>query len=541
MTTYTALTIGPIYDTFTQAKLTRSIWAASYFFSLFARKVLEQAIQQNWKVLLPFSEEVKKSGHGAGLYADRLYFKDKTREELQKLVNDVITFFVVDMLGNNTKLTENEVRNFLKNFLNTHIVEISLTDEELNEIKESRDEEGTSNNSVLRILNNLLDNKELNKRYVFNFENNYLIDYFSVKWNENTALKTDAFGEFKDRHFKSIGEIATEDLSENNDYKKVLMKDFRNVETEFIKELSKITQKNDKGKDISIVQDYHKYYAVLYADGDNIGALLNKVANSDEQLKTFSKKLFEFGLRAEKSIADYGGSPIYLGGEDILAFLPIAYNDEKSLKSLAVLIRDLDKYFYKTLGEYASEQKVTIPTLSYGLMLTYHKFPMREAMQQAHDMLECCKTKKKLFPNKNGISVRFQKHSGQYMECFIDKSKVDSTKKIFELLTKGLQKKDKKDTLTGLTQRLKDDLFFSTFVYAVRNNRIDAFFENFFNEEIHKQKITFTDYFKDLSNALKADYLITDNNKEKEEGYNKRFKDILFTVLRYYQFIQPKK
>lgn len=546
MTTYTAITIGPIYDTFTQAKRTRSIWAASYFFSLFMRKILEQAIDNDWEILLPYDKPlddntkrgVNKGKYGAGLYADRLYFVNKSKSEVQGFVDNTIKFFADDICCKNATLKNENVVAFLRSYLNLNIVEILLTDEELVSITTSKNKEGKSDNSVLKILNNLLDNKELNKRYAYNINSNPLINYFATKWNENTALKKDAFGDEKGRHFKSIAEISTTDLLKEADattYNLLLEEDFKNEDIQIID----LLKKNDVFKDK--MQDYHKYYAVLYADGDNIGALLNSVANDRKKLKTFSEKLLRFGKKAEESIHNYGGSAVYLGGEDILAFLPIAYNGDNNLKSLAILIKDLDQDFNDTLGQYADEQGVTIPTLSYGLMLSYYKFPMREAMEQAHNMLEKCKQEKELFPNKNGVSIRFQKHSGQYMECFIDKSKTDSAKRIYELLTLQLQGKDKKDTLSGMIQRVKDNVFFTTFIHAVRNDRIDAFIENFFNEEIHEEKNSFTDYFTSLIKVLKQDYLTVCSNKEEEYMQNKRFKDILFTILRYYQFIQPIK
>jgi CRISPR-associated protein Cmr2 len=546
MTTYTALTIGPIYDTFTQAKLTRSIWAASYFFSLFIRKTLELAIENDWEVILPYDKLLKnekirgttKGEHGAGLYADRLYFINKSKSDVQELVDNTIDFFAKDICKQDKKQSIEKVRCFLKNYLNVHIVEITLTKEQIDVIEASTDNEGNSDNSVLKILNDLLDNKELNKKYAFEINKNPLIEYFVTKWNDNTALKEDAFGIEKGRHFKSIAEISTVDLTTDDNkarYNDLLTDDFRNEDIEFIDLLKKDKVFKDQ------LKDYHKYYAVLYADGDNIGALLRKVANNKDKLKNFSKLLLQFGLAAEKSINNYGGSAIYLGGEDILVFLPIAYNDGEQIKSLALLIKDLDRDFHETLGKYADDQGVKVPTLSYGLMLSYYKFPMRESMTQAHKMLEKCKHDENLFKEKNGVSVRFHKHSGQYTECFIDKSKIESTKQIYELLTSELKGKDKKDTLSGLIQRLKDDLFFTTFVNSVRKDRVESFVQNFFNEKIHEEgKSSFIQRFVSLSQALKKDYLTESGNKDKENDENRQYRDILFTVLRYYQFIQPK-
>lgn len=558
-TIYAALTIGPIYDTFSLVKRTRSIWAASYFFAFFTRKVLEEAIAEGWEILLPCDEcvsdgknfikinasgervqGVNKGIHGAGLYADRLYFINRTKLDVDHLIENAIDFFAIDMTAQLYADSYESAKTYLSNYLNVHVVEISFDDNELCEIVSSKDENGKSNNSVLKILNNLLDNKELNRRYVFSVEKELLIDYFSSKWNDNTALKIDSFGEETDRNFTSIGEISAIDLKSNfrDIWDAALQKDFKNPDIEFIEQLAETTRKDKAGNEVSIVEPYHRYYAVLYADGDNISELLTTVANDGTALKTFSAKLFEFGLQAEQSIKSYGGSAIYLGGEDILAFLPIAFKRNKNVKSLAHLIHDLDKGFQSTLGNYAKDQEVTIiPTLSYGIMIAYYKYPMREAMSQAHDLLK----KSKKASAKNTLSVRFQKHSGQFVECSIDKAKKASTLQIYRLLTKHIQATDKKNTLSGLIHRLQDNLFFTAFVHAVRDNHVDAFFENFFNEDIHEVKSTFSDYFKELTTALKSDYLTQCNTIEEKNAQNALLKDILFTVMRYYHFIQPEK
>jgi CRISPR-associated protein Cmr2 len=540
-TTYTAVTIGPIYDTFLQVKRTRAIWAASYFYSCFMREMLRMAIDKKWKIMLPYKKKIEEAKYGSGLYADRLYFINKKSKKVQGLADKMIARFAKDfakeefILDNSKKTqsicSEQDARSFLKNYLNIKIVEISLSKKALQSIK--------ADSSVLKILNDLLDSKELSKNYVFDIDKNYLIDYLTVKWNSNSLIKVNAFGKDNQRYFRSIGEIATSDLYKGNEdiYNKNLRKDFRNEDIELIDLLKTDLESQFK--------EYHKYYAVLYADGDNIGALLKSVANDDKKLQTFSKKLLDFGLKAEESIYKYGGNGIYLGGEDILAFLPVAYNERggEGIKSLAHLIEALDRDFYDTLGEYAEAQGVKkTPTLSYGMMIAYYKYPMREAMQQAHDLMLECKNNKTLFEEKNGIAVRFQKHSGQYTQCHIDKSKKDSTQKIYELLTQKLQSTDKKSTLSGLIHRLQDDLFFAVFINAVRNNRSDAFFKNFFNETVHAQDETlrFIDSFNELVKALKRDYLTGVNSEEKIKDENKRFRNLLFTVMRYYHFLQPE-
>jgi hypothetical protein len=75
----------------------------------------------------------------------------------------------------------------------------------------------------------------------------------------------------------------------------------------------------------NVFQTYHKYFAIILADGDNLGQLASVPGNDAHEL---SRRLFEFAERTEVLIRDYGGYPIFLGGDDILAFMPVCYQDQ---------------------------------------------------------------------------------------------------------------------------------------------------------------------------------------------------------------------
>jgi CRISPR-associated protein Cmr2 len=523
---YTALTIGPIFKTFSEAKRTRSIWAASYFFSWFIRNVLEKALDQNMNVILPdVSLMVKenthykgvKGKHGSGLYADRLYFinNEKTNKIiLESIVSEVIKEVV--------HLSEHNIdENFLRDYLNVHILEKEISDAE---------QEKTN---PLFTLNNLLDNHELFSNYNFDFEKNELQTYLSNKTNANTNfLAKDAFGEINKRQFRSISEIATTSLSRNlltqKQYHKINIEALKNEDTELIDELLKLNEIE--------IRPYHKYYAVIYADGDNIGKMLVDINKNKLDMKLFSKSLFEFGIKAEQVIHEYGGNGIYLGGEDILTFAPLACISEKGdnlRNNLFSLIRQLDVSFAETVQEFAREYKLSIPTLSYGVMLSYYKFPLKEAMQQAHDLMTYVAKSN----DKNAIAIRFQKHSGQFFECKIEKNKTDSLNLIYELISnftqKEKQREDSQDEiLSSIIQNFKEETFKILYFEAIKNKNLEFFYKNFFNEDIHKTSIkaNFLMEVKELSENVFAEY-----------GDPKQSFDIIYTVLRYIHFINSTK
>lgn len=528
-----AITIGPIYKTFEEAKRTRAVWASSYFFSWFIRRILEEAMKKKMNVFLPDTSVMTNSGgnyegekgkYGSGLYADRLYFVKDDKNTKDTLLN-----IVEDLKKEVEELSKNAIKgSFLDDYLIIHIIEKTISDEELKD------------DYPLAILNRLLDNKELQKNYNFDYENNQLQNYFS---NNATAkdsfLAADAFGNSNDRKFKSISEIATTSLLRTNreKYLAALNKDLKSKEdTNFIDEVK------EQGIELC---PRHKYYAVIYADGDNIGSILKEINEKNIDIKTFSKTLFDFGKKTEEAIYKYGGNGIYLGGEDILCFVPITCvdeNDKSYQKTIFELIKNIDIAFEDTVIKYADDKSLTTPSMSYGVMISYYKHPLKEAMHNAFDLLELVKAGKfdngtKKYPDKNSIAIRFKKHSGQYVDAVIEKKNVASTKEIYKLIesycSKPKTKQDKTDEiLSSIIQRFRDDVYVKLYFESINNKNLDAFFENFFNEDIHKQtdKAKFLTEVKTLSGKIYKEY----NDAEKT-------KNILFLVLRFIQFVNSTK
>ncbi|MBK9257711.1 MAG: hypothetical protein IPM42_19815 [Saprospiraceae bacterium] len=529
-TIYSALTIGPIYKTFVEAKRTRAVWASSYFFSWFIRRVLEDAVNQNMQVFLPDTSLMKKQDNkhigikgqfGAGLYADRLYFinnENTNKEKLNEIVEKII--LEVESLSAGTISYE-----FLSSYLNIHIIEKTISN------NASKNED-----YPLAILNRTLDNKELHQNYNFNFENNLLQNFLSNKTNaRDSFLAQDAFGDNNERRFKSITEISTNSFSRiqslKTTYTKEINKDLKSKEdTDLIEELIKAKLP---------LLPHHKYLAVIYADGDSIGTLLKEANEKNLEIKEFSKALFEFGIKAEQTIAHYGGSGIYLGGEDILIFAPVACIDKENenvQKTIFDLIMKLDINFSDTVQQYAKNNKVTIPTMSYGVMIAYYKYPLKEILTEAHNQLEKAKDKDRN-KDKNAIAIRFQKHSGQFIEGLIKKSHNSSSKKTYELVEKYCSKpknvNDKTDELlSSIIQKFRDDVFVELYSKAVEMKTLDAFFANFFNEKIHtdSDKAKFLLEVKDLSESIFSEY--------NDKGLAKKN---LYLVLRFIHFVNSQK
>lgn len=550
---YFAFSIGPIYGTFEQAKKTRTVWASSYFFSWFIKQLVTKTSEANYNIMLPYHKEIMKSNYGAGMYADRIYFIENSSgnlDGLKSITQTIVSEIVDDICERTTYKDKQEVGKFLKDYLNLHFVETSYdeTDPENKEVP------------ALMYLNNLLDNKELKVNYSFEISNNPLLEYLETGIHESDLITKDAFDDPTKKRFRSIPEISSTSLERQNkdaydqlldqewaqeSHKKRIGKTGKPEENNILK-FDFLTEVEKSVAFKESFRPYHKYFGVLYADGDNISSLLHKVAGEPSSLLKFSKLLLDFAKEAEKSIVDYGGNGIYLGGEDILAFLPLACKNKQTnaLQTIFSLIDKLDVHFYNTLGKYAEEMGVIVPTLSYGIMISYVKHPLKESMQIAHRLLEDSKNKDK-HPSKNTIGLRFQKHSGQVTECFIERTtdKLNSWEKIktyTEKYTQNLLNEKQTDLLNSVMHRINDNIFYSTFTGAAKANRLDSFFANFFDEDLHKttEKNAYLTEVRKLAEIILSEYGYDDSDKK---NYNTDSRSVLFTVLRLVQFINSEK
>ncbi len=65
------------------------------------------------------------------------------------------------------------------------------------------------------------------------------------------------------------------------------------------------------------------YYALLMADGDRMGQLLDKAKNADEHRK-ISRTLSSFAEGVAETVRQHRGHCIYAGGDDVLALIPMS-------------------------------------------------------------------------------------------------------------------------------------------------------------------------------------------------------------------------
>lgn len=332
MKTYFTLTIGPIYKTLALARKTRELWAASYFFSYLMEQMIS-IVQPEGDIVLPVKHAI--INNKAGLYPDRLIIRLKQNEsrfaDIEIKINDKFDKIISKLSG-----TKSDDKNsFFKNYFQIYMLEINLSDKE----------------DPIQTIIPLLDSMEQKASFVLDYETNYVYEFLDKigEWD----IYKEIFKEQK--RFPSVLEIAAQDLK-NIKYQNVptLIKDYhpkskdifgrifdfclenegKTINNILVKDTLAITllkeaynPKDSNDKEDEKFRFYNKYMAVVQADGDNLSKALHALHTFGDikAVQVFSKLLIEFGYEATTLIQNFGGTPIYMGGDDLLFFAPVMY------------------------------------------------------------------------------------------------------------------------------------------------------------------------------------------------------------------------
>lgn len=295
-------------------------------------------------------------------------------------------------------------------------------------------------------------------------------------------------------------------------------------EEEFIQELAK--------KDF--FKTNHKYVTIVYADGDNMGKTIGEIGSDPQRVAELSAIIAQFAAEAAVLIKNYGGTPVYAGGDDLLFFAPVSmFNADRSLggqwssnsgRHVLDLLEELDERFKKL----TKEKKFEGLSLSFGVSVTYYKYPMNESLGASYAAL----SKAKSIDSKNGVSFNLQKHSGGSFggTWSMQGSTFRSLQNILSGYATGSGQEG--DVLKGVTYTLRNQLGLLKRI-AGDVNQVTNFFKNTFNESVHLDQQLGSDekklkpYLLDLARLIPQ--LYEENPKDFEEN--------LFGVLRTASFI----
>lgn len=371
---YTGINIGPIVSTISIGRKPREIWAASYMFSFLMECIIKE-IPKEVEIISP-AVLTENEYIGVGLYPDRVFVRGEF--DAQPVVCKALDTFC-SLTGVN--------RDYVK------VMHVSIEGKETEKDKES-----------IKRLNQLLDCTELVNRAVDADARSSVLQLIQKK-DESPLF---ARGHEKLRFsIPFLAEIATSSLE--NDAWKNLCNKYRGKagnkdgdEDTFYQELKSLLKKD--------YFSFYKYICIVQADGDNMGKIISSL--SADKVKEVSQSLLNYGKAAYLQIKEYGGLPIYAGGDDLLFIAPV-----KSKKdTIFGLIDKIDNLYRKQVDDSIEkfrpedEKKNKLHTsLSYGLSISYYKYPLYEAFKDAIVQLF---DKSKNVDGKDAVAWCLRKHSG---------------------------------------------------------------------------------------------------------------------------------
>ncbi len=143
------------------------------------------------------------------------------------------------------------------------------------------------------------------------------------------------------------------------------------------------------------------YYAILRADGDRMGKVIdNQAKQGEKQHQALSKALNKFAGSVRKIVEEkYQGALVYAGGDDVLALMP--------LHTVLQCAKELADNFRKELNEFKDDNGDS-PTLSAGIVIVHHLYSLQDALRLAGD----AEDRAKKVPGKDALAITISKRSG---------------------------------------------------------------------------------------------------------------------------------
>jgi CRISPR-associated protein Cmr2 len=449
---YIGITIGPIFETIKEAISPASMWFASAFFSEVTRLLCEKIKEKDPNAIIsPHSSELSGLSDGIGKYPDRIFLcssticKDKLDFYIKKVKEEAAGFFEKIHSGSTKTSTETFINDYLQ------INYIILKEEDIG-------------SNILFTLNRYLDYLELMPTFPSTNENNSFRDLF--------------LGEDEHRNKKVKESSLIEEVSSDSNqlFKDIERKQLRSLEDIALGNREKSGKKTDN------------YFAVIYADGDRVGTLLEEISekssNQIDSIRHFSEACLTYTKEAAKKVGDAKGMTIYAGGDDVLCLSPIEYLANGDTKTVFDLCKALSSEFEKKV---TANSKLTNfidsdqpPSLSFGVSIQYEKYPLYEAFDNANYLLF---EKAKKTDHKNCIAVNVIKSSGQRLGLWISNTCLNQ---VLPLLCDRAQTSQ---TLHSIIYKLEEQkALFETLEKHVVNK--DEYIERFVQlfDNIHQQK-----------------------------------------------------
>lgn len=165
------------------------------------------------------------------------------------------------------------------------------------------------------------------------------------------------------------------------------------------------------------------YYALLAADGDNMGVAIDFLTAQpypQRQHRNLSLALSTFAESVERIVKDNEGVLIYSGGDDVLAYLP--------LHTVLQCADKLADEFAVTLSAFKTEKGVS-PTLSTGIVVAHHLEPLSDVLELVRNAERAAKN----VAGKHALAITVSKRSG--VDRTIKDKRADLSSRMQEMIT----------------------------------------------------------------------------------------------------------
>ncbi|MEO1054717.1 MAG: type III-B CRISPR-associated protein Cas10/Cmr2 [Bacteroidota bacterium] len=499
MKNYCGITIGPIYKTLSAARKTRELWSGSYLFSYLMKQLLIALVNKKANVILPYTGVVEldeksinllKDKLEAGLFPDRCVIEmgeDMSFVDVKEIIETVTGTLIDHIIRHLEKSGKTEVSRAKAEIYFSNYVQVYATSRPFDDQVLYRD--------VVKGLFASLDVLELQSKVIPKETQSYIYQFMTTSsfraGGRLSFLKEDA-GLSAER-FESVIEIAAKELitEEGKEafYAKMKLNDQDNEEDL----IDALKAGNEKA-----YRTHHKYVAIVHVDGDNFGAFIKSLDN--EAYLTFTQSLARFSLKANRLIQDFGGQPVYLGGDDALFFAPVRNGDQ----NVFTLLDQIDDAFLVAFDAFKQQGK-SIPTLSAGVAVHYYKHPLTETLEKSSELLFSTAKgfKTQNGEGKNAIAIEVEKHSGQKFNAVFSKSNgQDSPYYHFKAMLK---------------EHIDDGIFLNSVIQQMRQHqallgqmgadllKVNHFVDNQFNENVHKDP-PFSLFLKSLKDFVPRIY-----------------------------------
>lgn len=519
---FTAVTIGPIYDTMQLTSRPAGLWGASSLFSWIAAELLISLHEQDCVIISPWvdwtegrltlpmeCEEIRRKG--VGLLHDRIFLKGDMREQVKTAISSV-----ENKLADKLDSTE-ETKRWIHHYLRIYAMVRAIPDHK-NPIAE---------------MSQYLDAMELEPNYVAVERENPLLKLFEGVDASGGKAKG-ASDKLKDSFLvpdKNAWMLWGRDKS--------------------IRDLYDIAR-SDIGE-TQITRKYQRYYAVLKMDGDNMGSVINCL--SADEISSFSKRCLCFCTKASELVLHYDGMPIYAGGDDLLAIVPVIGYEEQDGKELQILklIEQIRNCFNEEFAVERQRESVKQngkpPTVSFGISIQYYRSPLYEALERADHMLG----EAKHTPKKNALYLDLQKHSGQSAKIAVHS--MDSSEMleilndmIEKVMQKPIQEKEASEELclflSGAGYQLEafQPLFYEVILERNRD-MLGNLMKNLFDNAAQKKYGSYLKLIRELLwNTIQETTVPDDlSTQEKKDAYCKCIMEQVQSMLRLVHFLLEKK